>query len=120
MIQSTTLDAVEGVLEKSELSSDQRVLKLALKLIFTLFHNFANADSVDIVQKVKDTAVLVIQFLIHIPECQTMKKLLWLLNEKIMGGRSAALVLETFQELMAHDKLGTLMMDQVMIYNIQK
>lgn len=49
-----------------------------------------------------------------------MKKLLWLLNEKIMGGRSAALVLETFQELMAHDKLGTLMMDQVMIYNIQK
>ncbi|CDS04920.1 hypothetical protein LRAMOSA07450 [Lichtheimia ramosa] len=90
---STTLDAVEGVLEKSELSSDQRVLKLALKLIFTLFHNFANADSVDIVSK-------------------TMQKLLWLLNEKIMGGRSAALVLETFQELMAHDKLGTLMMDQ--------
>ncbi|KAJ8658480.1 hypothetical protein O0I10_005833 [Lichtheimia ornata] len=90
---STTLDAVEGVLEKSELSSDQRVLKLALKLILTLFHNFANADSVDIVSK-------------------TMRKLLWLLNEKIMGGRSAALVLETFQELMAHDKLGTLMMDK--------
>lgn len=73
MIQSTTLDAVEGVLEKSELSSDQRVLKLALKLIFTLFHNFANADSVDIVSKVKETPVLVIQFLIRITEFRQCK-----------------------------------------------
>ncbi|KAI9490173.1 armadillo-type protein [Zychaea mexicana] len=87
-----SLEKLFKVLSKQDLSSEPLVLKATLKVILTMLHSFANKAETDVIQATMKLSA---------------RKMLDILDSSSsMDGRSVSLILETFEELLSHEKLS--------------
>ncbi|KAI8139279.1 hypothetical protein BJV82DRAFT_627849 [Fennellomyces sp. T-0311] len=99
--ESTTgasLEKILDILSVHDLSSDQLVLKATLKVTLTLLHSFASRLESGVIES---TLSLSAYKMLDILDSSTSK-----------DSRCVSLILETFQELLGHEKLCTIITKQ--------
>ncbi|KAI9266617.1 armadillo-type protein [Phascolomyces articulosus] len=97
-ITNSSLEKLLKVLSTSELSSDQLVLKMTLKVILTALHSFANKTEPDEIQATLSLSA---------------HKMLDILDSSSsIDSRCVALILETFNELLDHEKMSSVIISQ--------